>query len=111
MLNRYKPLRRVSDKQYGKFNGMREQSRMDHEFFTEIWEERDGICDVTGEFLGEALSTMFHHLLPKAKYPQFRYCKWNILLVKPDIHAQIEIDISKVPVAAERLKSVVNSYM
>jgi len=76
---------------------------IDSEFYQQIWEERNGRCEITGQPLGsEPLATMFHHILPKGKYPQFRYCKWNILLVHPDIHCQIEDDIDKVPAAKKK---------
>lgn len=59
--------------------------------YLEIWNERIHYCEVSFRYLGnEALTTMFHHILPKAKYPQYRYCKANIIVVHPDIHNNIE---------------------
>lgn len=108
-LKRYKPFKRVSMQRVARSRELNEKKDRDHELFMEIWEERGGICEVTGVFLGEPLATMFHHLLPKSKYPEFRYCKWNIMLVAPDVHAQIESDISKVPVADQRLQELKRS--
>lgn len=102
-LKRYKPFKQISDKK--RLNKQDKAARyiIDSEFYQGIWNERAGKCDITGKLLGsEPLSTMFHHILPKGKYPQFRYCKWNILLVDPDIHCQIEDDIDKVPAAKKK---------
>ncbi|HJT72654.1 MAG TPA: hypothetical protein VJ720_01525 [Chitinophaga sp.] len=109
-LKRYKPFNRISARRLASMQEKKELIQKDHDFFMEIWEERDGRCEVTGEFLGEPLSTMFHHLLPKADYPQYRYCKWNILLVKPDIHAMIESDISKVPMAQTKTRELLQLW-
>lgn len=108
-LRRYKPFKRNSTQWAAKHKELSEQKHRDHEFFMEVWEERGGICEVTGLFLGEPLATMFHHLLPKSRYPEYRYCKWNIMLVAPDVHAQIEVDIAKVPVADQRLRELKRS--
>ena len=61
-------------------------------FYQEIWNERPHICYETGRKLGrEPLSTFFHHLLEKVDYPQFRHEKWNIVLISPQVHDQINI--------------------
>lgn len=36
-------------------------------------------------------------MLPKAKYPEYRLCLWNIVLVSDLTHAQAELDIRKTP--------------
>ncbi|SEW21694.1 hypothetical protein SAMN05428988_3238 [Chitinophaga sp. YR573] len=106
-LKRYKPFSPISEKQRAKKKQQSGRYILDSEFYQEIWEERNGICEITGQSLGtEPLSTMFHHLLPKAKYPQFRYCKWNIMMVKPEIHQQIEQDIDKVPAAKKKFEEL-----
>lgn len=73
--------------------------------FLEIWSERPHRCEVTGKFLGmEPLSTMFHHILPKQDscFPQYKFCKWNITLIHPDIHATVEVNLDLVPKIKER---------
>jgi hypothetical protein len=76
-------------------------SKQDKEFYQQIWNERRHICYETGKFLGEKpslpVSFYCHHILPKGLYPEFRYKKWNIILVHPDTHAQIESNIDKCP--------------
>lgn len=69
-------------------------------FFLEIWEERKGdrYCYETGKKLyGDPSSTMFHHILEKSKYPQFKFEKWNIVLLTPEVHEQVHLNIDKTP--------------
>lgn len=73
------------------------------EFFKEIWDETPynrRKCYETGVRLkGPPLSTYFHHVLEKEdnKYPEYAYCKWNIVLLHPDVHAQVHLNIDKTP--------------
>lgn len=72
--------------------------RTDIEFYTNLWEEREHICFETGKLLlSEPLTLYFHHILGKSKYPQYRHEKWNIVLLDPDIHSQVETFIDKCP--------------
>lgn len=71
---------------------------LDAEFYVDIWDEREHSCFETGKPLTEEpLTLYFHHILPKAKYPQYRYEKWNIVLLHPDAHSQVETFIDKCP--------------
>lgn len=63
----------------------------DWEIYLEIWNERIHFCEDTAVPLGkEPLTTMFHHILPKSRYPEYRHCKKNIALLHPDVHAIVE---------------------
>ena len=63
-------------------------------FFLEIWKERKHYSEVSGAPLGsEALSTFFHHILPKSKYPELAYEKSNIILLTLDEHTNVEADM------------------
>ena len=63
-------------------------------FFMEIWKERKHYSEISGDYLGsEALSTFFHHILPKSKYPQVAYDKSNIILLTLEEHTNVENDI------------------
>lgn len=65
-------------------------------FFMEIWKERIHESEVSGTYLGkEALSTFFHHILPKSKYPEVAYDKSNIILLTLDEHTNVETDMYK----------------
>jgi len=49
---------------------------------------------VSGDYLGgEALSTFFHHILPKSKYPELQYDKSNIILLSLLEHESVENDM------------------
>lgn len=62
--------------------------------FLEIWKERKHYSEVSGDYLGsEALSTFFHHILPKSKYPEVAYDKSNIILLTLDEHTNVEADM------------------
>lgn len=77
----------------------------DHKFYQEIWKERPHICVVSGDYLGkEPLTAYFHHLLPKEenKFPEHRYDKWNIVIVSPFVHGQIENGVN-IPLVIQKL--------
>ena len=62
--------------------------------FLEIWKERKHYSEVSGEYLGsEPLSTFFHHILPKSKYPELEYDKSNIILLSLLEHESVENDM------------------
>lgn len=96
-LKRYKPFKKISDKRLLNKNSQSDLNRSDWDFYLEIWELRGSICQVTERPLGEPLRSMFHHILPKSKYPQYRYSQWNIIILHPDVHATVEQDLDKVP--------------
>jgi hypothetical protein len=77
-----------------KIKTVRTEANPMHVFFKEIWKERKHYSEVSGEYLGsEALSTFFHHILPKSKYPDVAYDKSNIILLTLDEHTNVEADI------------------
>lgn len=60
-------------------------------FFYTLLQASDKCSQISGKPLyGELNSTWFHHIYPKSKYPELRYCPENIILVTPDEHSQIE---------------------
>ena len=88
-----KAIRKTSKKQQSSLGERRELTRKDRLLWAEIWEERDHIDFETGQpICGEALTLYFHHVLGKRKtaYPQYRYEKWNIILVSWDTHTLAE---------------------
>lgn len=65
-------------------------------FFMSIWKTRPHVSEISPSFLGhEPLSVFFHHILPKEKYPQFRYDEENIILLTLDEHTNVEADMYK----------------
>ncbi len=77
-----------------KIKTVRTEAHPMHVFFKEIWKERRHYSEVSGDYLGsEALSTFFHHILPKSKYPELQYDKSNIILLTLPEHESVENDI------------------
>ncbi len=77
-----------------KIKTVRTEANPMHVFFKEIWKERRHYSEVSGDYLGsEALSTFFHHILPKSKYPELQYDKSNIILLTLPEHESVENDI------------------
>ncbi len=75
-----------------KFDAMIEMK----DVFMKIWMKRPHKSEVSGEYLGkEAMSTYFHHILPKSKYPEFRLEEENIILLTLDEHSNVENDMYK----------------
>jgi hypothetical protein len=55
------------------------------ELFQRIYDQRGGICCITGEHL-EYDVNCFMHVLSKGAFRSYRLFEWNILLVKRRIH-------------------------
>jgi hypothetical protein len=92
----------------------RKEAEKMRQFFLEIWNERPHYCEVTNVWLGrEVLSTMMHHVLPKndQAFPQYKYCKWNIALIHPDVHAQVENDMDSVPELKRRYLELLDKHL
>lgn len=80
-------------------------------FFEEIWNERPHRCEVTKASLGKIPnSTYFHHILPKNKYPSFEFEKDNIIILHPNIHASVEMDMYKYPEINELRNKLKEKY-
>ena len=74
--------------------------------FLEIWDERadkDGNnrCYETGALLKREYfrknSCCYHHVMAKSKYEDLTLHKDFILILHPDIHSQVEVNIDKTP--------------
>lgn len=76
-----KPLKRARIKYKKKDTGQ-------VDVFTEIAQEREWMCFVSGEKLWQLKSNQFMHVLPKAlnKYPKFKLYKKNIVIAADQIH-------------------------
>jgi hypothetical protein len=62
--------------------------------FLDIWNIRPHRSEVSDEYLGsEAMSTYFHHILPKSKYPEACLDAENIVLLSLLEHANVENDM------------------
>ena len=66
------------------------------EFFLNIWKKRRHFSEISGKYLGnEPMSTYFHHILPKEKYPEASLDEENIILLTLDEHTNVEGDMYK----------------
>ena len=66
------------------------------EFFLSIWKKRPHKSEVSGAYLGsEPMSTYFHHILAKEKYPDACLDEENIILLSLLEHSNVENDMYK----------------
>lgn len=99
------PLKRVALKKKPlapeKINAKKLLREVDDKFYEGIWNTNEHRSMISKKYLWEPINTCyFHHLLPKGikKYEKYRHCAWNILMVTPEEHTQIEVDPSRLPI-------------
>jgi hypothetical protein len=80
-------------------------------FFLQIWKKRPHKSEVSGASLGsEALSTYFHHILPKSKYPEASLDQENIILLTWEEHDQVEMDPTRYEEVNKRREQLKQKY-
>ena len=63
------------------------------------------------DYLGkEPMSTFFHHILPKEKFPEARLDEENIILLTLDEHTSVESDMYKYPEVNNRREKLKAKY-
>jgi 5-methylcytosine-specific restriction endonuclease McrA len=79
---------KVSEKRKKQIEADKQTFEKDKEFYKEIWLASPHSCQCgCSRRLGkEPMTTFFHHLLFKAKYPQFRHTPENIMILHPECH-------------------------
>jgi hypothetical protein len=81
------------------------------DFFLSIWKKRPHKSEVSGVYLGsEAMSTYFHHILPKEKYPEACLDEENIILLTLEEHSNVENDMYKYEEVNERRNQLKLKY-
>lgn len=99
-------MKKISKKQAERNKTKSEDALRLHELFREIWDEREdesGYCycyETNVPLYGplyRSNTACYHHLLPKSKYPELAYDKRNIVILHPDIHANIENKVDGYP--------------
>jgi len=81
------------------------------EFFLGIWKKRPHRSEVSGEYLGgEALSTYFHHILSKEKYPEACFDEDNIVILTLEEHSNVESDMYKYEIINTKRKLLLTKY-
>ena len=82
-----------------------------HLFFLEIWKKKPHKSEISGTYLGsEALSTFFHHILPKSKYPEASLDEENIILLTWEEHDQVEMDPTRYEEVNKRRELLKQKY-
>ena len=81
------------------------------EFFLSYWKKMPHYSEISGKYLGsEAMSTYFHHILPKEKYPEASLDEENIILLTLDEHTNVESDIYKYEEVNRRREQLKQKY-
>jgi len=81
------------------------------EFFLSIWKKRAHYSEITGQYLGkEPMSTYFHHILPKEKYPEACLDEENIIILSLDEHTSVENNMYKYEEVNERREQLKIKY-
>jgi hypothetical protein len=81
------------------------------DMFLKIWKIRPHKSEVSGTSLGsEALSTYFHHILPKEKYPEASLDQENIILLTWEEHDQVEMDPTRYEEVNKRREQLKQKY-
>ena len=80
-------------------------------FFMEIWKKRTHHSEVSGAYLGsESMSTYFHHILAKEKYPEACLDEENIILLTLEEHSNVENDMYRYEEINNRRISLKEKY-
>ena len=92
------------DKSSSKFLEMREM-------FLGIWKRKPHRSEISGTYLGkEAMSTYFHHILPKEKYPEACLDEENIILLTLEEHSNVEADMYRYEEVNKRREQLLKKY-
>ena len=110
----HKPRKRISaqnlTKTVKKEDPIRKNIEM-KELFLKIWATRPHRSEISGSYLGsEALSTYFHHILPKSKYPEASLDEENIILLNWEEHDQVESDPTRYEEVNKRREQLKQKY-
>lgn len=115
----FKPINKITEKQKEKNVIKKEKTKVLHQFFLDLWDERadkNGCirCFETDIYMSPTIyrenSCCYHHILEKSNpnYKQYALEKWNIVIILPDVHNQVHANIEftpKIKKLTEKLKS------
>jgi len=81
------------------------------EMFLDIWKKRSHHSEVSSDYLGrEPMSTYFHHILAKEKYPEACLDEENIILLTLEEHSNVENDMYRYDEINNRRISLKEKY-
>ena len=89
---------KVSKKRQKLLQEQKELAKMDEEFYKEVYAASPHECQNCDCKLPRTPSNfMFHHLLEKRNYPQFRHTPENIMILCLECHSKAETNIDFAP--------------
>lgn len=94
---------KISKKRAKKMLEDKATAEADAEFYKVIWAASAHKCQNCGCNLGRTAHTfMFHHLLEKRNYPEFRHTPENIMVLCLECHSKAETNIDSAPKIKQR---------
>lgn len=115
----FKPINKITTKQKEKNVIKKEKTKVLHQFFLDLWDERadkNGCirCFETDIYMSPTIyrenSCCYSHQLPKSQYPQYALDKENTLIVLPDVHANWEANQESCPKMLAYTKKLKKKY-
>ena len=95
---KYYTIAKVSKKKAAKQETDKEILKLDDELRKTVWNASKHECQNCGIHLGNAWKKWnFHHLLPKAQYPELRHVPENIMVLCLECHSKCETNIDFAP--------------
>lgn len=96
---------KVSKKRQKKLEDQKELAKLDEAFYKEVWAASAHKCQNCDCRLPKTpYNWMFHHLLEKRNYPQFRHVPENIMILCLECHSKAETNIDFAPKIKQRRK-------
>jgi hypothetical protein len=81
------------------------------DMFMNIWKKKRHYSEVSNTYLGsEPMSTYFHHILPKEKYPEACLDEENIILLTLEEHSNVENDMYRYEEVNKRRNYLLTKY-
>lgn len=88
----------ISKKRQKKLEDQKEMSKLDEAFYKEVWAASPHKCQNCDCKLPRTpYNWMFHHLLEKRNYPQYRHVPENIMILCLECHSKAETNIDFAP--------------
>lgn len=101
---------KVSKKRQKKLEEQKELLKLDEEFYKEVWAASAHKCQNCDCKLPKTpYNWMFHHLLEKRNYPQFRHTPENVAILCLECHSKCETNIDFAPKIKKRRQEAENN--
>jgi 5-methylcytosine-specific restriction endonuclease McrA len=94
---------KISKKRQKKLEEQKDLAKLDDVFYKEVWGASKNECQNCNCKLPRTpYNWMFHHLLEKRNYPQFRHTPENIMILCLTCHSKAETNIDFAPKIKQR---------